>query len=505
MGVVRDPGTYQKAYGDARQALARRRDIQAVRTAVQLCWRHSEDAQKLKQLQSHDTQNSLYTYLEILHRLRNASQPLDEQTVALLRSLQGAPPVQLYLAAQHDLVARSFVEAGLPMRIALAEAPRSTDGPWREVIRETADRLIVLSNDLNDQQRIADAKRALAAVIRLGRDVMSASPSPEIALLAAEFLPTALRLADERDSADALSRFPTDFHAAADDRPVNLIPRMSSVAPAVDAQQQLLRAVLAVAVSLIAYLFCLGIAFICILMYASAPPRYARLYHWPWDQETGRVPWRLGPLILAATVLSLFIGEHIWLFSEATLPSRSAVLSIILTVATALAITITIARTCLRRQNGGPGPSGRAVAGAALAILVVTLFGTLVLGPSHDAPWSPPTLIQRLRLAWVALGVESIAVLLVLTGYGWFRHRGETWRRMQAFSGRLLELATVWLVAAGLMSVATWAWGMALDRAHADAFESATSDLIADRLGPKWQSTYFPDFGPILDRLESAR
>ncbi|HXK86029.1 MAG TPA: hypothetical protein PLS82_08365 [Phycisphaerae bacterium] len=518
----RDNGTARQAHRALQNALRREPRLVAVDMALRATAQGESEFAHLEEL---DPDNGLYAYLRLMPDLERtasgspedrsmADAQLDAQLAARIRNLVTGRPARLYVGRWRALAMEAHLAVRVPDRLAAYEADgvvRSYGLVYRPVLRELADGMLARAKAWREAGRSADAVRANAAVIRLMMNLVDDSPWPEVVLLAAEYIPAALRAITDGAGAAGLPPEVVEQNLAAAarlealraawqtygvDEITNLLPHTGDVPPAREAHDRVLRSMLAAGYGAGAWL---ALAVICMVLLPFARVAWYSgiVVRWRWG-GWGRlvaVGIVIAPLLLAIVI---FLGGNLslaWLFS---LPSvRGLVMPVLLTPV----LVGVAAWLCVELPAGAAAArlSRRTVwfmAGAALVVLVgAAIFPTL------PEAWRPSPGVQLFRRLGVVVGVESLALMLIWMTWGLIRRR-----RLKIAPGP---------TAAGCLAVAAWAWMAAAvvalavsqlnswnDARHEKAFVAASADPLADRLGPDWRNAYFRETEALLGHLD---
>ncbi len=513
----------QQAIEDARRTWRADRQVNNTIHAFLRLHQGNPSAQELSTWVAGEADNGLPLLAEVLVRLRAAdigsstqpaaaSQPtsrgstaptattraFDEQIPVLLKRLETAPPLRLQATRLREILVDAMTRRGIEPRRAehlIASVRAFTPlADYRPVIRELVNRLLAMGQRCRDDHRPADAELAFAAVVRLLTDMISDSPLPDVALLAAERLPEAVRDlhaarptgTDPELAAQAVEDFRRRWLAVSDHE-ISLMPTMSVPALSVALQRRALGTFTA-SVCLLACGWLLALIALMLIVVVL------------WTRRFGPVPltWRwkgwgavIAPVVVVmpalATILLLSCERvpFLWLFSMRSLGSV-VLLPVGLIVLWALATLSCVQPVLAPRQGGLPWP---ALAGGIGFVLVVVVL-TAIFVPLHVESWRPPAGVQLFRRLVSAGGLACLPVLVTwLVMVVRARRRAGlppgTWAR----AGLCVASSAMFIML--LAAVVGLALNARQDARHAAAFARAAGDPIADRLGPQWFEACF--------------
>jgi hypothetical protein len=327
------------------------------------------------------------------------------------------------------------------------------------------------------------------------------SPRPDVALLATERLPAAIRelQALGRDAAqtEAAARAVAEFRQrwmSMADREVSILPNMAAPAPAADMQQRVLGSMVASA-SLLACGWLFAVVCLVLIVVVLATRTFGPVpLIWRWGGRGAMVAPAIVVVPALVTILVACGGglPFVWLLSLRSL--GGAVLLLVVTILTwMLATQVCVRSTDPAHESGLPWPA--LLGGAVFVALVVVAVA--VLFPPLDEPWRPPLAVQLFRRLGGVAGLASIPVLLV---WAW-QHRSAR-RRANLPAGvwarACLAVASSTMVLLLCAAVIGLTVNSRRDAAHDAAFLKAAADPIADRLGPQWFETHFAPARQLL-------
>ena len=500
VAIMRPPGLNEAAYRGLVGHLRSSPEVITAWRALANVAQGRDAAADLAAMRRVDPDNSLPDYLELLTLLRRqsaaATGPSGEwgsAIDALLARTGSGPPVRVPVARERELAEAFFLQAGWDPRRAAAEADRVAEAgigvrSWcRSILRELVNRLEVLAGDYQAAGRSDQAVLAHQAAVRLLTDVVSQSPTPDLALLAAEKLPSALRALGATREATGVEAFRKRWHQVGQSDRVNLLPWTGDFALVPDTHDAVLRSLCGVGLAEGVWLTLAMIVMILLFTVGVTGSASRRSVGWRWGGR-GLVlaPWVVcAPLAAGLGLLALADPPFTWLTS---LPSLGGVVFLPAVIA-----VLVIAATRVGLAPAKSLAPGRVPAWG-VGLLAVLVLGTMLTAamrwPIHVEPWRPPVAIQRFRKLGLTVGLVCTAMVPVLLAWGLVQRRraglpAGLWARPT-----LALAARAWLLVS-LIALAALAVNHHLDRRHCQAFVAAASDPIASRLGPDWLRTYF--------------
>jgi len=496
----------QEAYQVAGRALAKELRILNLRQTFKgLALPGRPGPVKWDSLRRSDPSNGIYIFLELLEALwehegiiaKGMGSEVGEAELRIEQLLQQAlngNPSKIYTVRQREVATSGFRSAGLSPRRSAVEAERIRRvfgqlQEWhRRVLRELADRLMADRQRRSEHAQTEVSHAGAAAVVRLFTDLVRDSPTPDIALLAAEKLPASLRELGADTEADRIASFTKNWHDATSDDQVNHIPHTGNGVVARVAHDRMMRSFLAVALSLISWLVLTSLLF-ALLPIALTSARGGGTH----------LVWRLGdrgPLTAGAMVcfpmfgLLLFTGfgnvPFAWLLSAPSLQGAlfwPPLLIIVVLLASRLCV-----RSTDERMNCCTLPLS-AVWAAMSVLLLTVMAGPFCVDFAQDV-WRPPAGIQLFRRVGWVLGMESVVLGVIWIVWSFVRLRRARLPVGIRARAVLTVTAVAWLAVSGI-SLVSLAINQLNDHRHQQAFAVAACDPVADRLGPNWPAGYF--------------
>jgi len=482
-------------YQSVTRVLRAERGILPARKALQLAAYGRVDRTGLEKLRRQDPANGLYSYLQLLALLRQYDRPIHTQPAAgdaelcdLLRRLATGPPVKIYLTRQRDVAEKVFRKAGLSVRRSAFEAYQIQFAVIHlRIVSELADRLIERAGIWWSAGRSDDATAAYNAVLQLLTDLLDESPTPQIALLAAEKLPPVLEGVGAEKQARQLESFERRYSEDCLKDRVNILPRTCGFILARDAHHRTLRSLCAAGLSILTWL---TLALICLPMLPAAllfrPPAEEH-FEWRRTGMKGLILPLAGslPLLLLLVVIATADLHFIWLFSSPTLPAILGYIPFMMVIV-GLVTRLGIKQSERTHRN-------RRLIVTICVIVAILLLSVLIvplLFPLKPDSWRPPAGIQRFRQAGFFVGAVSLVFIVLWLIWLCVRRRclglpGSVWAH------GLLRVATVTLLFVSVFSLIVSGINHRNDRAHQQAFARASADELADRMGHDWYEKYF--------------
>lgn len=492
---------------------------EVVRQAFDQMYRRNDASPIIERLTERDPENGLYQHLFLLSQLRQkgpTTQPSQwSQIQEAIRLSEQAPPVRLYQRTIEDQVASALVRSGEDPREAAALTQRTINEfllvQHRPVLRELADRLLHLGDELRGSKQLADARRVDNLAARILLEIVTDSPTYDVALLSAERLPRALdgiaktaalkqenaKAEQARSAAQAVAAFPRDWHKDARDEDINIIPFSGGIVAnlAYSAQRTLLGTFTRTLVITAFYLVFGALVLILASIWIISPSARAVPLTW-----RGRMGPLMGCAIALASLMVLLIVTFVgrlsftWIFTAQT---GLAIVSFLFTCPLAVALA---ARVAIRF----PEPLERQRVsilwiGVVLGLMIVLPLAMSLAFPSQRSAARPPLLVQYFRRELALAGIFSVPLTLAWFIAGQVRRlKGEFPKGLIARS-QLAVLAQVILVVAVVMSMMMVA-NKRQDEGHMGIYAAATQDVVSTQLGPKWQAQYF---GPAQMLIQS--
>ena len=530
MAGVWDPVVSRAAANEINRQYGLNRYLLAPRDALWMADAGQLSAEKLEQLSQQDSDNDLYRYLQILLRLRSlpaTTQPaqVDAQLERLLRQRTKDRKAFLHLIRRQELVRTAAASRGLPMRASAVLAGNATGYQHRPALHELIRRLVDQGDQWRQTGRAVEAVLAHRAVVELVADLLNDSPTPDVALLAAQHLPEALSaLSDDlkmpadvkhdngpkvlaglcEAQAARVADFGERWHATAADGRVNLLPRTAEGILASAEHDRALRSMCASVVTGFVWLVGCVMTIVVLIMGAIFGTGQQIV------RSSGRSVWLTALCLtmmpaVALYWLTLADIRFEWLFSLPTLPFSNVVPTwlpvwlpgVVLAAAIVPVVFSVVSDLCLAVRNETRTVSRWALMSG--AIIALTFFVILLFYPIDKETWQPPASIQRLRILWLVIGVE-----VVLVAFGWltvFALRGKGGLGIRCRWVSVVAARTLLMIS--LIGFACLVMNLRNDRLHAQAYSDAVRDPVADRLGREdWQAGCFGDVSTILDNLD---
>jgi len=366
---------------------------------------------------------------------------------------------------------------------------------------------------------------AHAAAVRLLTDLVNDSPTPDVALLAAEELPRALgRLGTDARAAGLsgpdyprsgptislaeacaaeglrVSSFRRRWHGAVACDQLNLIPHTGDRVLARASHDRVIRSLWAAGLCVGAWLTLGVTCLVCLVVVGVTRPPGDACPTWRWHRGAAWISSAVvcGPLIALLLVVAAADLPFTWLISYPSLPTATAWPGLfVLTVGLA-------SRVCVRpagQFDKSPIPMA-AVGALALALLAIPVTGALLL-PVHSEAWRPPAGVQRFRQLGLVFGVECVAITVAWMAWGSLRRR-RAGSPPGAWAHANLGAASAALLAVSVLSLMTLGINQRCDLAHQEAFARAAADPLTDRLGHTWRQDYFEGGRAALSHIQSS-
>jgi len=530
MAGVWDPVVSRSVAYEINRQYKLNRYLLAPRDALWMADAGQLSAEKLEPLSQQDSDNDLYRYLRILLRLREVATTtrpaqVDADLERLLRQRTKDRKASLHLTRRQELVRTAAASRGLSMRASAVLAGNAMGHQHRPALHELIQRLVTQGNQWRQTGCAVEAVLAHRAVVELVADLLNDSPTPDIALLAAQHLPEALSaLSDDlkmpadvkhdnglrvlaglcEAQAARVAEFGERWHAVAADGRVNLLPRTAEGILASAEHDRALRSMCASVV--IGFVWLVGCVITIVVLIVGAIFGIGQQS----VRASGRSTWLAvaGVTMMPAVMLCWLTWADIrfeWLFSLPTLPFSNVVPAwlpfwlpgVVLAAAIVLVVFSVVSNLCLAVRNETRTVSRWALTSGVMVLF--TFFVILLFWPIGTERWQPPASIQRLRVLWLVVGV-----VVVLVAFGWltvFALRGKgglgiRCRWVSVVAARTLLMIS--LIGFGCLIV-----NLRNDRLHAQVFSEAVHDPVADRLGRKdWQAGCFGGASAILDALD---
>jgi len=494
-----NPGTFvpSHVYNSVWKAIGKHREIAAVRGVFQIIAKQAPSQADLERFRQADPDNGLYAYLDLLIQLSQQDNPASassdnhEEVLKKLRQLRFASPVKLYMKRQYEITESVFRKSHLSPResACLANQITYTFSSYRPVLRKLANQLIQRGQQWQKTGHEQEARLAYATAVRLLTDIVDDSPKPEVALLAAESLPVALKGLGQKQPADQVEDFQNRWQQLAGRDEVNLLPRTSGVLLASSHHHRTLRWLSAVLISIGAWLTLLVTGLVLLLIIAFTQIRSDEQLNWSWKgrRAIASIFLACGPLIILLLMIATVNMHFVWLFSIRSLP--------VLLVAPGVSIVAAgLAGRFSIRRNDEVNQSYRRRIGLYVVVLLPVL--TLILGvlmiPIGTEAWRPPAGIQLFRKLGFVIGAECCIVVVAWMIWALIQHRRMiiplgTWARAT------FRVVVFSMLLVSLISLISLVINHKKDLIHQQAFAAAMADPLADRLGTDWHQVYFAD------------
>jgi hypothetical protein len=490
--------------------------------------------ESIDQLSQQDSDNDLYRYLRILLRLREvaaATQPVqaDSDLARLLRQRRKEREARLHLTRWQEMVREGAVSAGLPMRasavLAFNEMSKTRNRP---ALHELASRLTAQGDRWREAGRLDDAVLAHRAIVELTSDLVNDSPTPDVAWLAAQHLPSALSALGEdlrmlaeagqddglkvwagacEDQAARVADFADDWSAASADGRTNLLPHMAEGMLVRAAHDRALGSMCALVVA--GFVWLVGFVMTIELLVAAAIFGKRQPNDCPSERHVWLAVVALAAMLVAVLWWLMWADVRFdWLFSLPTLPLSGVVPAwlpvwlpgiVFLIAIVPVVFWIVVERSLAARSAMLSASRWTLISGVSVLLTLVVI---LLFWPMDREGWQPPVNIQKLRASWLVVGVE--AVLIAVGGMTVLMWRGQAGLDRWGSRCRLLSfVAARTLLVISLIVLACLVVNLRNDRLHSRAFFEASRDPVADRLQEKdWNVAYFGGVTTILEGLD---
>lgn len=518
-----EPAPPAGVYEQVAKTLQRERALGAVRMTFRGLNQPGAVLRDLSRLADLDPENGIFAYLQLFAHLPSApatapagQAPEQEELLRALQGLSQVRPARLHALDQRELVRSTFEQAGLPPRRAALHADihgRGYSGVYRPVLGRWADALLRQGASWREAGRPRDATIAHGAVARLFMDLVDDSPMPDLVLLASDRVGRALRelAADQEAAGAATASSAGEFLAAAERvescgrlwhergraREVNLIPITGEAAVAPEHHDHIVASAVAAAVGTASWLTLALISLV--LLVLARPWRPAvDLPSWRWRGRGRWVAAAVEGTLLAGALLFLHWAPVPWTWLISLPTAYGAAMTPWFAVAVVgLSVWAGVDRPA---PLNTAAPTRRTVIALAVVVLAIVLACTFAW-PVRTEPWRAPAAIVYWRRLSFFAGVAALVLSLAWIGGGYLRRR-----RMQLPVGRTARVgfeaaAWAWLVVS-ILTFASLVVDYRADRAHQQAFVTATADPLADRLGGNWKDVHFSGVRPLLDRLD---
>lgn len=450
-----------------------------------------------------DPANGMRAWLEFLLILRGqdaiaASRPAEADPVIIpaLGRLRAVPPVRLHAMQEQRLILRALADESPRQRSSYApffiygaveSAQPNTSRSSRPLLSDIADRLETLAQRWQKEDRAAESRAARESIVRLMTQVVDDSPTPELAALAAEKMVPALRGLGESARADRMAEFQERWRLAFAADQTNVVPHTGKAVVAEREHDFVLRSMAAVLACLVAWtiLAVLVIAFMVALLVTQPPDDITVQWRHPAQGPREAALLACAPLLAVLVVLVVTDLPWMWLISY---PSAQ---SVILLTSLMLVSTGAASWLCVRLPEPFRAcPLPARTVWAVVAFCIPTFLVVMLFVPIEQGPGFAPPMIQRFRLWGSVLGLLSLLVTAAWV-VGGLVHRTRTGLPAGVWARAGLNTAASALL---LTSILLWPVLIAnqyLDTLHSEAFVQASTDPLADRLGPDWKERYF--------------
>ncbi|NLX14670.1 MAG: hypothetical protein GXY44_13595 [Phycisphaerales bacterium] len=455
------------------------------------------DPARFKQI---DSGNSLYDYGRLLLLLRRtnaaATQPEKgyPQLVREIRQLITAPPARLHLKRSRESMYTTLTANGMSPRRAAASMDFFSTGEYRAVLRELTQRLKDAADLWMSRGQIEDAREAQRLILRLLTDLVTDSPIPEVALLAAEpVLPETLRALEHEQPARIIEEFHPRWHGHHTEERVNIMPHTGNLPLANHEHTLVMRSLCAAVITIVTWLVFAFASLLWLLVsgLSNTPDDGHPRWHRP---NTARL---ISPVVALVpfVFLVLFVtgnpGRFTWLISYPTIPA-----SIMLAAWVPLVVKV-IARLNMQPPAGFEDRWRPRWLLILLALLVLATVVMALVWPVPNDSWRPPPVVQRFRILIPSIGV------FVLVSAAFWSLVDFLYRRRARLPAGVYARANLSVAAGSLLLLSVVGLGILLanqyrDQRHEQAFVRAAADPLADRLGPAWDKDYFEPVRRLL-------
>jgi hypothetical protein len=498
------------AYRDYTNSLARSPEIVSLWRAFHRLSTPTTRPSEREVLARLNSTNGLRSWLDLLIVLREndaapasqpawASQPTPASTsvLAALDRTHAAPPVRLHVIEEQELADKALQDLSPRERAAQAEQMPNWYSPdevpnvqrsCRPVLRELADRLRAQADQWRKHGHQAQARDADEAIIRLMSEVVADSPTPELAMLAAEEMVPALKALGAQEQAARLETFQQQWRKATQDDRINLLPCTREAVLAPRAHDRVMRSLAAclVMMAACAVLVLLSLLWLLVMTVAQPPDEVALLW-----QGNGRGAYwapiiTCSPVLIALPILAFADIPWTWLGSYPSMPA--AILSPAILLVSSGAATW----RCVRPTDPfGPCRMPSKAIWMIAALLLPTLAAMLLFLPIHHQAWAPPVLMQRFRQWGLLLGALSVVLAVVWCAVGAV-HRSRTGLPPGVWARANLSVTAPSLLLSTVLLTAVLGINQYCDLKHQQTFVQAAADPIADRLGADWKAAFTP-------------
>lgn len=474
--------------------------------------RGPDDARVLEEL---DPANGLRPWLELLLILRRddpaaVSRPADADRAVLtaLDSLRAAPPVRLHAPAERQKILKALADEPLRERAAYAnlflylwptDRQPNASRSGRPILAELASRLEALADRWQNEGRDAAARDARQAVAKLMTEVVTDSPTPEMAMLASEHLIPTLRALGQAPRAERLEEFRNRWQKASSGDRINLIPRTAEAVLAETAHDRVMRSMTATLATFATWLVFAGAAFFLMVVVLVTQPPDQITVQWRRPKRGPREAAVLAcsPLLAMLIIIAVADIPWTWLISwPSAIPAL--LLTSLLLVSSGAATWICVQLPELFR----PCPLPARAAWVAAVLVVPTVLLLMLFVPVGRESWQPPAAIQRFRLWGTVIGSVSLG-LVVLWLVAGVIHRTRTGLPAGVWARAGLGTVTAAMMLTSILFWPVMAVNQYCDIRHERAFAAAAAEPIADRLGTDWLNRYFPS--PATSEPAAAR
>lgn len=427
----------------------------------------------------------------------NLQAEANESILSMLQDLEYAPPVRIGLGSLHTKYLEAAAGRGMDVRRAEAAfwGERWSPGlaAYRPILRELSGRILAFGRREIRAGRPDYAVLAFRAGIRLWTQVVTDSPLPEIATLAAAQMQPLIdelgRLQSGPQAAQAAESLRNFQQAWADvpERDLAVLPCLFGPALVPAEHRQVLHSITAGAGLLLGgcvlALLCLVLVVIVLVTRSFGPTPLA----WRWGRWSAVVAPGVvaAPAIVVAIVLASDAVPFLWL------ASGRSVAGIVLTPAVLILLWQAVTHTFLRvtgRYDRTMLPVW--VVWGSFGVVIILAMALAFLVPLRREAWSPPLGIQLFRRMGSVAGLASVIVFLAGSIWAWIR------RRRSGLPAGVLSRGGL-AVASGAMFILLVAAAVGLgvnrvrDAKHEAAFARVAARPIAAQLGADWEQVYF--------------